>query len=205
METLLIIAGSIIAASGTLPYIIATVRGTTKPRIITWATWSLLTGMASWAAFSDGQLTGGLFALMGAVSTCLIVLFGLRYADRSFEKIDAFCLGGVITGLALWLLFSNPAIGVWAAIIIDFIGLVPTARHAWRAPHEETAITYAAVLVGGALAVAPAIASGNTSVTAIGYPLYAAISLGLVTVTILWRRSSLAAVPAQDSTQPAQR
>jgi len=189
MENACIIAGSIIAASGTVPYVIATIQGHTKPRIITWATWALLTGMASWAAFSDGQLAGGLFALLGAISTGLIALFGLRYADRSFEKIDALCLGGIVIGLILWALFNNPAIGVWAAIVIDFIGLVPTIRHAWQAPNEETALTYAAVLIGGALAVTPVIISGETSVTAIGYPTYAALSLGAVTATILWRRS----------------
>jgi len=191
VDTLLVVAGSLIAASGTVPYIIATVRHQTKPRIVTWLTWALLTGLASAAAFSDHQIGGGIFALLGALSCASVVAVGLRYGDRSFAKLDIICMAGVVLGLMLWMLLSDPAIGVWAAVAIDFVGLVPTIKHAWKAPQEETPVTYALVGVGGALTVAAVLTSQAVTVTSVGYPLYAGISLGLLAIMIVARRRTL--------------
>lgn len=191
MDIWLAILGSLVAASGTIPYIIETIKGKTKPRIVTWLTWSLLTGLAAAGAFADGQIGSGVFALLGCISTGAIVVVGLRFGDRSFNALDLACMAGVAVGLVLWQLFNSPAIAVWAAIIIDFIGLVPTIKHAWEAPHEETVSTFALVFVGGALTVGAVLAGGGTSVTALGYPLYAALSLGAVVIVILLRRRGL--------------
>ena len=177
-EQLIAVVASVIAAGGTIPYIVETVKGKTKPRIVTWSTWSLLTGMAAAAAFSDGQLASGLFALLGSLATAAIAIAGFRYGDRSLTPLDISCLSGVIVGLVLWRLFDSPALAVWAAIAIDLTGFIPTLVHAWRAPHEETLITYALVSFGGFLSVAAALLAGGISVTALGYPLYAAVSMG---------------------------
>ncbi len=191
MNTWLVVTGSLIAASGTVPYIIATVRRQTKPRIVTWLTWTLLTGLAAAAAFSDHQIGGGIFALLGALSCASVVVAGLSYGDRSFATLDIICMAGVAVGLALWMLLSDPAIGVWAAVAIDFVGLVPTIKHAWKAPQEETPVTYALVGVGGALTVVAVLTSQVVTVTSLGYPLYAGVSLGLLAIMIVVRRRAL--------------
>jgi hypothetical protein len=198
MNVFLAILGSLVAAAGTVPYIAATTKGQTKPRVVTWLTFCLLTGLAAAASFADGQLASGLFALLGAIATGLVVIVGLKFGDRSFETLDIACLIGVVIGLVLWQLFNSPTIGVWAAIIIDFVGLIPTLRHAWKAPQEETTITYALVFVGGILSVAAALLIGSWSVTAIGYPLYSALSLGSVVLIIFWRKRSLAVAVVTD-------
>jgi len=86
------------------------------------------------------------------------------------------------------MIFNSPAIGVWAAIIIDFVGLVPTIKHAWEAPGEETWLTYALVGIGGTCAVVPVLLHDHITVTAIGYPTYAALSLGSLSILIIIRR-----------------
>jgi hypothetical protein len=192
MQNILPIIGSLVAASGTVPYVIATIKKQTKPRLVTWFTWFLLTTLASAAAFSDHQFAAGFFALLGALSTGAAALAGLRYGERDFTKLDIGCVFGVAAGFALWLIFKDAAIGVWAAIIIDFIGLVPTLRHAWVAPQEETALTYALVGIGGALTVAAILIAGHITVTSIGYPLYAGLSLGITSIAIVLRRRTLA-------------
>jgi len=182
------VLGGLVAVSGNVPYIAETVKGKTKPRLVTWLTWTLLTALASAAAFSDHQIAAGSFALLGTLATGTILVIGWRYGDRSFGRLDIACLVGVIIGLMAWLLLNTPAIGVWAAIIIDCIGLIPTIRHAWQAPAEETPSTYILVCIGGMMAVAAVAATGQISVTAIGYPLYTAVSLGAVGAIVLLRR-----------------
>ena len=85
MRTLLSVLGSLVAVAGTVPYVIETIRGNTKPRIVTWLTWALLTGVAGAASLSAGQLGGAVFALLGTVATSAVVVAGLRFGDRSFH------------------------------------------------------------------------------------------------------------------------
>jgi hypothetical protein len=106
--------------------VLETVRGKTKPRIVTWLTWALLTGVAAAAAFSAGDFGSGFFALLGTIATSSIVVAGLRYGDRSFKALDIACMAAVVVGLVLWQVFNTPAIAVWAAIIVDCTGFVPT-------------------------------------------------------------------------------
>jgi len=191
MSEILALIGSLLAAGGTLPYILETIRGKTKPRIVTWLTWSMLTGVAAAAAFADGEALSGIFALLGAIATGSIVAVGLRYGDRSFKPLDIVCMGGVVAGLVLWQVFNSPAIAVWAAIGIDFIGLVPTLKHAWDSPHEETASTFVLVASGGGLATGAIAAGGAVSVTALGYPLYVAMSMSSCALVVVLRGKRL--------------
>lgn len=187
MIIVLALLGSILAASGTIPYIIETAKGKAKPRIVSWLTWTLLMGMATAGAFADHQVGSAMFSLLGAAATGSIVLAGLRYGDRSFKALDIICMVGVIIGLILWQLFNNPAIAVWAAINVDFIGLIPTLKHAWDMPREETLTTYILVCAGGFLNVGANATDRGWSVTSVGYPLYAAVSMGMVALIILIR------------------
>lgn len=196
--TVLAIMGGLISAAGTIPYIVETIKGKTKPRLVTWATWSALTGVAAAGAFSDGQISSGIFALLGSLATGSIVAAGLRYGDRSFSTIDIACLVAVAAGIALWLTSSNPSIAVWTAIAVDFAGFIPTLKHAWQKPHEETASTFMLVGVGGVITVAAVASAGAWSVTAIGYPLYVALSMAACSAVIL-ARNKQRALP--DSTQ----
>jgi hypothetical protein len=107
--------------------------------------------------------------------TAAVVLAGLRYGDRTLTWLDAVCLTLVAVGFALWLGLAIPGIAVFAACVIDFIGLVPTLVHAWRRPAEETAITYG--LIAAAAGVATAAAWGTWTITAIAYPIYVLVSM----------------------------
>ena len=191
MRTLLSVLGSLIAVAGTVPYIIETIRGHTKPRIVTWLTWALLTGVAGAASLSAGQLGAAVFALLGTIATTSVVVTGLRYGDRSFTTLDLGCLAGVLAGLLLWLSLDNPVFAVWAAILIDFAGLVPTLVHAWKQPAAETASAFVCVGLGGLITSAAIASGGSFSVAGLGYPLYAAVSMGTVATIIVIRRKSV--------------
>jgi hypothetical protein len=189
MKETLVVLGGLIAAGGTVPYIIATLKGYTKPRIVTWLTWSLLTAVAGAASIAAHENSSAVFAFLGTLVTSLVVIAGLRSGDRTFTALDLGCLAGVFAGLALWLFLNNPAFGVLAAVVIDFIGLVPTLAHAWKAPHEETLSAFVCVGIGGLITSASIIVAGSVSLIALGYPLYAAVSMGGCAAIIILRRS----------------
>jgi hypothetical protein len=181
----LTVLGTALGAAGTVPYLLATVRGSTRPRIVTWLTWSLLTAVAGAASASAGDYPAAAFSLVGTLATALVVAVGLRYGDRSVTRLDAACLALVLAGFVLWIVLDLPGIAVAAACLIDFVGLVPTLVHGWRRPREETPVTFALIAAGG-LATAAA-AWGTWTVTALAYPLYVAVSMGTCWAVVVLR------------------
>jgi hypothetical protein len=179
----LMVASSILATCGIVPYLRETVRRTTRPRLVTWGTWSLLTAVAGTASASVGDYPSAVFSFVGTVATAAVVAVGVRFGDRAIGALDAACLVLVVVGVAAWLTLDQPGLAVLAACLIDFVGLVPTAVHAWRRPEEETATTFALVAAGGACAGLAA--WGELTVTALAYPTYVALSMGAVALLTL--------------------
>jgi hypothetical protein len=142
------------------------------------------------------------FAVLGTVATSAVVVAGLRFGDRSFTTLDLACLVGVLLGLLLWLSLDNPIFAIWAAILIDFVGLVPTLVHAWKQPTAETASTFVCVGVGGLITSAAIASGGSFSVAALGYPLYAAVSMASVATIILIRQKSVKQEPGDRVADP---
>ncbi len=182
MTSFLIILSAIVTIIAALPYIIEVIRGRTKPRVVSWFTWSVLTGIACAASFADGQVPGGILMLAATIETVLIVILGFKHGDRKFDKLDIYCLIGALAGLVLWFVFNSPAVAILATIAIDLVGAIPTFKHSWQKPHEETWITFALSGLGGGITV---IIAGGWEITAIAYPLYILLINVLLTALIL--------------------
>jgi hypothetical protein len=194
LRVALILLSSVLGTSSTVPYIVATVRRNTRPKLVTWGTWSALTAVAGAASASTGDYPSAAFSLVGTAATAAVVVAGVRFGDRQVSRLDLVCLAGVVTGFALWRTLDLPGIAVLAACVIDCVGLVPTLVHGWRRPDEETALTYGAIAAGGVFATLAA--WGTWTVTAVAYPIYVAVSMGLCCALILARRRRRPAVAA---------
>jgi len=169
MKTVFIIISSILTIAATLPYIVDILKRKTKPRIVSWFTWSLLTAISAAASFSDRQWAAGILSLSASVECMAVVILGLRYGNREFALFDIACQVGALIGLLLWFIFNSPAIAVIAGILIDLIGSLPTLKHAWEKPAEETWITF---MLSGLGAVFTVFAATTTRITALANPLY---------------------------------
>ncbi|MGZ6004812.1 MAG: hypothetical protein ACXWLH_01535 [Candidatus Saccharimonadales bacterium] len=138
MKQTLSIFSFCLALYAAVPYIIDIVKRKTKPNIVTWFTWTLLTGIATAAAFAAGEPRSDIITLAISIQTGSIVLLGLKYGIAKMTWFDGLCQLGVIVALILWLLLNSPLIAIVGALIIDFIGLLPTAKHSYLKPTEET-------------------------------------------------------------------
>ena len=182
MQTLLIAVSTVLTLVSAVPYIIEIIRHKTKPRIVSWFTWSLLTGIACAASFADGKVASGILMLAATVETMAIVVLGFAYGDRKFERLDIICQLGAIVGLLLWLIFNSPAIAVIAAVVIDCVGMIPTVKHSWQRPYEETWSTF---FLAGVGAIATVFAAGVWTITSVAYPLYIVVANLLLTSLVL--------------------
>ena len=185
MHTILIVLSSVLTLVSAGPYLLDTLKGKTKPRVATWFIWAVLTGIASAASFADHQYASAILTFSAMIEDLAIVVLGIiKSGDLSLEKLDFYCLIGAGTGLVLWWLFNSPSIAIVASLMIDFIGAVPTIKHTWQKPYEETWLKFVLSAVGGAFAV---LASQSFSITALAYPVYIAVTDGSFAAIILLR------------------
>jgi uncharacterized membrane protein YeaQ/YmgE (transglycosylase-associated protein family) len=72
----------------------------------------------------------------------------------------------------LWQVFNAPEIAIIATILIDLVGGIPTLVHAWKKPHEETAITFFLAFLGAVCTLAVV---AEWTITSVAYPIYLVI------------------------------
>ena len=180
---LLIVLSSIITISATVPYILDILKRKTKPRVVSWFTWTILTGISAAASLSDHQYAAGILSLSASIECMAVVLLGLKYGEKEFAAFDIYCQISAIVGLILWFIFNTSAVAIIASIIIDLVSSLPTLKHAWEKPAEETWITFALSSLGASFA---AFAATSTHITALANPIYIiAINVTFTAVLLL--------------------
>ncbi len=185
MRDLLAIIGACLAAYSLVPYIVDIVKKRTKPNIVSWFTWTVLSSIATAAAFvAHEPKTAGL-ALAYAVMTVLVVALSLKYGKAKFTLFDGFCQLGAVAGLVLWLIFNSPTIALVAVVVIDFIGVLPTLRHSWADPAEETWQSFA---IGTIAEILILISLTSFNINSLLYPAYLVLADGGVAFVVIYRR-----------------
>lgn len=184
MKTIFLVLSVLITLVAVVPYLRDILKGTTKPNLVSWITWSLLTGVATIAEFAAGEHVAAIFTGAACVETLAVVVFGLGKGFVKYTAFDVWCQVGALVGFALWWLFNSPAVAVMAAVTIDLIGALPTMRHSWLAPHEETWQTFALSGLGGCFAL---LALSSYNWTSLPYAVYIVLANVLMTGIILSR------------------
>ena len=188
MKEVLSVAAGLLAVFAIIPYLIDTVKGKTKPNVVSWFTWTLLLVIATAAAFAAHQPRTAFLSLGDLVGTSLTLLAGLRYGVAKFSWFDGLCQAAALVALTLWLVFNSPTIAIIGAIVIDFIAALPTLRHSWLHPNEETWETFGVLFIASAITL---ISLSAFSVTSVSFPLYLLLINGSIAGTILISRSRI--------------
>lgn len=185
MHTILVSLSVILTLAAVIPYARDILKGKTKPNITSWITWTLLTAVATAAEIAAHEYTTAILTSAAVLETAIIVVLGLRYGYVKYTKFDVFCQTGALSGFVLWYFFNSPAIAVIAAVSIDLLGSLPTVRHSWLNPFEETWITFAMSGLGGLMTV---LALSSFNPTNLSYPAYIVGMNVIIAGTILIRR-----------------
>jgi hypothetical protein len=186
MKHILLYLGPLLNLASAVPYVIDVVRLKTKPNIVSWSTWSLLTTIGTISVMTQAGFVAGLLPLSATLCTLSVVLLGSKYGFAKYTKADAICQLSAIFGLVLWLVFDSPMIALIAVIVIDAIACIPTVLHAIRSPQEETWIAFAISSFASLLTFL----SINTYTAAkIAYPVFLTLGNALIaTIMIVMRR-----------------
>lgn len=185
MKDFLAIVGAVATLIAALPYLVDIILKKTKPNIVSWLTWSLLTAIGTAAALAAGEWRTAIQTFAVMVWVVSVVILGLRYGFAEFTRFDAFCQLGALAGLVLWAVFNSPAVAIVAAVSIDMIGAIPTLRHSWLAPREETWQTFVFALAGPVLTIA---SLSTFSVESLLYPAYFVFINAAIAGVVIYRR-----------------
>jgi len=196
MRTFLIVVASIIPIAGAIPYFIDSLKQKTKPKFATWSTWTLINIINAAAAYADGALPTAVSSTAGALATGLIALVALRNGFTYYTRFDAVCQVLALLGIPFWLLAGDPAAAVFMILIVNLLASLPTLRHAWAAPHEETPAAFATG-AGGSLIILASLQ--NFSFVAVALPLSILIFDALVVLLIVTRRRAAGLVKRKKS------
>jgi hypothetical protein len=183
-NTIAVIAG-IIAFLGVTPYVIDVIKRKTKPHIVSWFTWTLLLIVATSAAFAAHQTRSALLTLGDTMGTLLVLALGIKYGIAKFNWFDGLCQVGVIIGLVLWLVFDSPAIAIIASLCIDFIASLPTIKHSWQSPQEETWQAFGLSIIASSLTL---LSLNVYKITSLAFPIYLLLANLALVLVVVYRR-----------------
>jgi hypothetical protein len=187
-KDILVILSCLLTITAVIPYLVEVVSKKTKPRIVSWLVWTIITSIAAVAALIDHQWSTAILLFSAAIETMAVVLLGWENGDKKIDRLDIICFIGAMIGIILWVVFNSPAIAVIATIIADLIGGIPTLVHSWKSPNEETWITYALSLLG---ATCTLLVLSSWVITSFAYPLYLVVVNLEFTLVIIIRKSIL--------------
>lgn len=190
MTTLLVIAGAAIAGAGTIPYILAVLKGRARPRLVSWGVWAVLSGIMAISAYLEGETASTVLALQAFASCATIVVLGWhRGQQTTLSKLDVVCLVGAGLGIGSLALFHSPVIALGIALAVDAVAFVPTLVHGWLEPNEESLACFVMAAVGGVLATVAAL-QGGISFAGLGYPVYSTLFNGTMALLLVIGRYS---------------
>ncbi len=188
MTDILRIVGPILAASGFAPYLLSTIKGKVKPRVASWATWTMVTGIATAAELSKHSYTSALLTGIATIPEALILVMALRNGDFDYSWVDGVSQILSIAGIIFWLSTSSPMGAIVANILADLFGAVPTFYHIWIKPHEEAWLPFLISAVGSGMSL---LAVANFGIVAAGFPIYLLLIDSSLSLSIFLRQKAV--------------
>jgi len=126
-----------------------------------------------------------IFNVVGPLTVALLsIKYGKSWKEKGWSRLDTICVLGAVASAIIWWLTDSPLVALLMNLGIDFLGIVPIVRDAWKRPTMSAAIywgiTYAGILLN-LFAVSP------WSFELAIYPLYMVITGGAIIAVFLSR------------------
>lgn len=177
---------ALIAILATLPYILDVVKGNTRPNLVTWGTWSLLNLITAIAAFADGSWQAAVFASAIGSCTVIVAILSLSKGVKKYTAFDVVCQVLALLAIVAWQVTSDPSWAIVFTIAGSFIASLPTVRHAWFKPKEETWQYFAVDAFAAFLSI---LSVSNVTFSSAGFPIYILVN-DLLILSVIFFRSS---------------
>jgi len=145
-----VIVGTLIGASGSVAYLLDTIKGKIRPNRVSFLLWSIAPIIAFSAQITQGV---GLEALMTFSTgflplTVFLASFVNKQAKWRLTGFDLTCGILSLLGLILWMVTKVGNVAIFFSIVADGFAAVPTIVKAYKYPDTELAWPWMATVVG---------------------------------------------------------
>jgi hypothetical protein len=179
-ETLGIIAG-VLSIVGYIPYILAILRGETKPNKATWIIWTVIGGLLAFSYLAEGDQNTIWLPLGYFLGPLITAILSFKYGYSEWTKLDKWCLVAAAVSIVPWLLLKDATWTLLINVLIDATGALPTLVKTFREPETEDFLAWLIFFIANTLQVV-AISQWNIAAT---YPIYLFFLAGGMVVLIL--------------------
>jgi hypothetical protein len=136
MQPFLGVAGGVLGFIDYLIYARSVVRGKTRPNAATWIGTSAVWFVALASYFLVEARDTLWFVVASTAGSFFVALLTVRYGVK-WQRSDSVCLVGVAGVGALGFLTESPLNALCAAMVVDFLALLPTVAKTWKHPDWE--------------------------------------------------------------------
>jgi hypothetical protein len=177
-----------ISLYGIASYIKGILKDGTQPRMASWAAWLTANTVFTVVAFHEGAYLAAGINAISALTNAIVIILSIKQkvSARPGDVIDWSCLiASVLCVVVTVTMPQNKTLGALFAVMANIVATIPTLRHAWTKPHEETWQMFAAnVFAGGSSMMSIIIASGF-DFTSVAGPLMMTIgNMSMVMITV---------------------
>jgi len=142
----------------------------------------LITALGTASLFANQDRVAIWFLSICAVCSLIIFLLSLKYGMGGWEKIDILCLVIAIIGIVVWQITDSPALGLYASILADFVGMIPALIKTYRLPHTEYYLSY---IFDVSAALFTLLAIQKWEIEGYAYPMYIFVINSIMLLLIL--------------------
>jgi formate hydrogenlyase subunit 3/multisubunit Na+/H+ antiporter MnhD subunit len=136
-----------IAIYCTIPYIIAIVKGRTKPHQLSWIVFVIMNGIVFFSQYFEGGRQSILIALTFFIGSFVVLLLSFKYGTHDTSRWDKLLFGFALATIALWLLTRNNAFAIWLTVLIDFAATTMMILKVHADPHSEDPLPWFLAIV----------------------------------------------------------
>ncbi|MFW0838026.1 MAG: hypothetical protein ACKKL5_03420 [Candidatus Komeilibacteria bacterium] len=169
-----------------LPYIVSILRKKSSPNRATWIIWTVVSGVIAGSYYAVGA-TSTIWVPVGyTIGSLIIAILSLKYGEGGLERLDKNCFIVSVLGLLGWLVSSSPLVALFANMVADSSGSLPTIKKVFKDPTSEDKLTWLLFWLG---ALANVLAIDDWRFVIYAYPLDIAILVTMIAGLVwFWKK-----------------
>lgn len=176
------IAGTF-SALGYLLYILAILKGTTKPSRTTWWIWTPIAVTLYLSADASGAKETLWVALSEVIGITLIAVLSIKFGESSREEGEAYCIIG--SAISLVILVWMPGAALVVSLITDSFALWPTIKKSMVNPEHEDLAAWSVTQTGNFFNL---LAISSVQFGDVVYPVWLFVLDGILLYVLIFRK-----------------
>ncbi len=142
LQHFFILISSILVFLSYIAYDWSILTGGAKPHRTTRFVLLLITILGTSSLFASHDTVAIWLIGISAVNCIVVFALSLKYGMGGWAPSDIICLLIALVGIVTWRLTDNPALGLYAAVVADFAGMIPTLIKTYRYPDSEYGLMF---------------------------------------------------------------